>query len=580
MSFRSVRAKLFAGFGALLLFLVVVGVLGLTSLGQVRDRAQQAHESATAPLAELVTAGVAINENRALTAQHVLSDDPAEQRKLEQQIDANAKLTTGALDKVQATIVTDKGHQIMEALSTGLTGARAIRAKVLDLSRSGDKAGAERLNTTEAVPAFDRLNDRFDALLQSKLGVAAERNAAIASTYKSSRLITIVLLVAALLIGAIIAFVLSRSISRGVNQALIAAEGISEGDVDQTIEVRSKDEIGAMAAAFTRMIAYLREMADSAGRVAGGDLTAEVTPKSDRDALGVALQQMTASLRDTVGQVQSTTTALSAASQQMASSSEETGRAVGEIANAVGEVAQGAERQVRMVDATRESAEESARAADAAKTAADEGVQAAERATVAMSSVRDSSTQAAEAIRSLSVKSEEIGGIVQTIGGIAEQTNLLALNAAIEAARAGDQGRGFAVVAEEVRKLAEESSSAAATISALIGQIQSETTRAVEVVTAGAERSQEGEQIVQEARAAFAQIASGVREVTLRIEEISTSANEVASVAEQSSASTEEVSASTEQTSASAQQIAASAQELARTAEELELLVGRFRLPA
>ena len=78
----------------------------------------------------------------------------------------------------------------------------------------------------------------------------------------------------------------------------------------------------------------------------------------------------------------------------------------------------------------------------------------------------ESSAQVSEGIQALSVKSERIGGIVGTITGIAEQTNLLALNAAIEAARAGEQGRGFAVVAEEVRKLAEESQSAAAEISA------------------------------------------------------------------------------------------------------------------
>ena len=81
-----------------------------------------------------------------------------------------------------------------------------------------------------------------------------------------------------------------------------------------------------------------------------------------------------------------------------------------------------------------------------------------------MNLVRESSGQVSDAIGALAAKSEQIGGIVETITGIADQTNLLALNAAIEAARAGEQGRGFAVVAEEVRKLAEESQQAAATI--------------------------------------------------------------------------------------------------------------------
>ena len=107
------------------------------------------------------------------------------------------------------------------------------------------------------------------------------------------------------------------------------------------------------------------------------------------------------------------------------------------------------------------------------------------------------------AIQALSARSEKIGGIVDTITGIAEQTNLLALNAAIEAARAGEQGRGFAVVAEEVRKLAEESQSAAAQIAGLIGEIQTETGRVVEVVADGAERTEDGVDTVQRTREAF-----------------------------------------------------------------------------
>jgi methyl-accepting chemotaxis protein len=233
-----------------------------------------------------------------------------------------------------------------------------------------------------------------------------------------------------------------------------------------------------------------------------------------------------------------------------------------------------------MVESAREAAEETNRAADTARTLADEGASASQRAGVAMEHVREASGEATLAIRSLAAKSDEIGSIVATITGIAEQTNLLALNAAIEAARAGDSGRGFAVVAEEVRKLAEESQRAAASIGGLIDEIQHDTTAAVTVVEDGAARSAEGADVVEESRAAFERIGEAVRDVSARIADIAQATTEVAAVAEQSSASTEQVSASTQQTSASTQQIAASAQELARTAEELEGLVGRFTLTA
>jgi methyl-accepting chemotaxis protein len=209
-----------------------------------------------------------------------------------------------------------------------------------------------------------------------------------------------------------------------------------------------------------------------------------------------------------------------------------------------------------------------------------------------MEAVRDSSNAVTAAIQALGAKSEQIGGIVATITGIAEQTNLLALNAAIEAARAGEQGRGFAVVAEEVRKLAEESQTAAASISGLIGEIQGETQRAVAVVEDGAKRTEDGVAVVDETKDAFAQISASVGDVTTRVEEIAhtieamASSSEqiqaeisaVAAVAESSSAATQQVSASTQETSASTDQIHLSARKLAETADELEQVVTRFTL--
>jgi methyl-accepting chemotaxis protein len=211
-----------------------------------------------------------------------------------------------------------------------------------------------------------------------------------------------------------------------------------------------------------------------------------------------------------------------------------------------------------------------------------------------MRAVQASSTEISQTIEELGGMSNQIGGIVDTITAITEQTNLLALNAAIEAARAGEQGRGFAVVAEEVRKLAEESQKAAASIGALISQIQTGTTRAVEVVTDGSQRAEQGVETVERARDAFMRIDAGVENISDRVERISVSVAQIAeagqrvqqsidqvlAVAEQSSASAEQVSATTEQTSASTQEIAASAGDLHRTAEQLQTLVSQFTLGA
>ncbi|HEY6762633.1 MAG TPA: methyl-accepting chemotaxis protein [Baekduia sp.] len=378
---------------------------------------------------------------------------------------------------------------------------------------------------------------------------------------------------------------LDRSAVAGLKDGVRA---LARGDLSVTahadverVPVRGSDEVAQASRTLNELIDHTMESVDAYNQ--------------SRGQLGELIRQVA----DSAG-------AVSTSSREMASTSDEAGRAVGEIAVAVGDVAQGAERQVRAVEAVRQAtgelaetttrsagdAQETKDAATRARTLADEGAAAVAEATSAMRAMADASDEAREAIGALDAKSERIAGIVSTIGGIAEQTNLLALNAAIEAARAGEQGRGFAVVAEEVRKLAEESQGAAASIKGLIAEIQAETRRTVGVVESGAERSAQSAETVERARETFGELSDGIGQMADRVTDIadavktisetarrmSDDVGEVAAVAEQTSASSEEVSASTEQTSASTQQIAASARQLARTATDLEELVARFTL--
>jgi methyl-accepting chemotaxis protein len=488
-----------------------------------------------------------------------------------------------------------------------VTRIQTERERALALVQVGRPLPAQAQKIIEGVEALiEQADEANDALVTAEQKVTDGIAADAAATAAHGKRLVIVMLALAALLGALVSFAMARPLVGAARRLLTAARGIAAGDLDQDVDVAAAGELGATAAAFGDMVAYLREVEQATGRIADGDLTTELTPTSERDALGHALQRMTRSLREMIGEIVATATTVSDSSDSVTSTSNESGRAVAEIAGAMTDITSGAEAQLRMVaDATRSAAEmaqavdasadaarESADAASAARELAREGVEAVLEASTAMVAVRESSRAASEAMSGLEGKSSQIGSIVQRITEIAEQTNLLALNAAIEAARAGEQGKGFAVVAEEVRGLAEYAGGAARASEGLIGEIQSETVAVVQIVSDGVARTEEGTGTVQRTRDAFERIDAAIERMHAQIGEVADTArdvaagtetlqgdlNEVAGVAERSTAASQQVSAAAQQTTASASEITGSVERLHGTAGELQRLVARFRL--
>ena len=605
LSNLSIRGKLLAGFGAVLALTVVLGVVMLSQIGAVNNGANLIGTNSLPSVQQIDQAALDASSARAMLGESIIQTDAA---------------------KVTADLVVLKSYLAQTSKLLSTYGPLASGGQDTVLWHTAQSQWAAYLTATAQGPALSENHSsaaaplqvalvnntaaKFATVKQTMVAWAKVNNAAAASTvtsnastYSSARVIGIILLVIAVVLGLAIALLVSRSIKRRVDVILGTLTSLRENCMSSMHEGMVALAAGNLTKRFKAVTPTIHDSSsDELGRVA-----CNVNSVRERIAEAIEAYNTTADgLAAMIGKVAQTAGDVGDSSIQMASTSEEAGRATGEIAHAVSDVAEGAERQVRMIEGARLAAEEVGRAVEesaenarqTAAVAADtrqiaqDGVGAAEQANAAMESVRDSSVAVSDAIGELAAKSEQIGAIVQTMTRIAEQTNLLALNAAIEAARAGDQGRGFAVVAEEVRKLAEDSQHAAQEISVLIGAIQSETGRAVTVVQDGAQRTQEGAAVVDQTREAFVKIGDAVDDMTARVEQIAAVATEIsasaqrmqehigeaAAVAEQSSASTEEVSASTQETSASTEQIAATAQALSSNAEALNALVASFTL--
>ncbi len=423
--------------------------------------------------------------------------------------------------------------------------------------------------------------------------------------------------ITALLIVLLFIVVTRIVIIRPLASMVKTSEALAEGDVDQKVEVKSSDEIGALAAAHSRVINYMKEMAGATERIASGDLSVEVTPRSDRDVLAKSFARMIENQRNLIGKVKSAALGVAQASKQLSRASEQTAQATQQIASTIQQVAKGASEQTISLQETTRNVEQLSKAIDQIATGAheqsgslEEAIQVVGQVSTAINQVSTNSRIGAEAwgstatsaekgarmthetvegmekirkaveivsvkVTDLGERSNEIGKIVATIDDIAAQTNLLALNAAIEAARAGEQGRGFAVVADEVRKLAERSSVATKEIANLVGGIQSGVREAVSAMGQGTTEIESGYRLATDAGEALDDILARAKDVGKQVDEISSAAQELNSlsinmvkVIERINRIVEENVSATEHMTTNSIQVSRSIQDLSGVAEE------------
>ncbi|MBE9537395.1 MAG: methyl-accepting chemotaxis protein [Proteobacteria bacterium] len=525
--------KIMSGFMVMALLLIIVAATALLAIKDMDEAADEIKFSADYDDAIMSTIITVVKKQDAMTDYSLTqeADVLKEVDALSKEFAKNIKrLKTFAKTKEELAAITKlkKAHASFDAVGKAMGSAflSGNRNEGMALMESFDAVVSEQEKLMEYI---EKVAMTLSSGNTRMAGEAVSR----------ANFLLMAISAASVLIALFMGITLARSISKPATALAKAADLMANGDLTQTVDVFSSDEVGDAGRSFNAMAMNIKEIITK---------------------LNVTIDHM------------------ASASEQIAASSEE--------------MAQGAERQTHQSDQVAAAVEEmSATVLEVAKNSNDASQAAYKAAEVAqsggdivtqtidgMNSISASVQQSARTIEALGRSSDEIGEIIAVIDDIADQTNLLALNAAIEAARAGEQGRGFAVVADEVRKLAERTTKATKEIASMIKTIQVDTSGAVESMAAGTEEVQRGVGYANEAGSSLNQIVEVVGSVNDMIQQIATAAEEQSAASEEISVNVEEVAAISKSTASGLKETKVATQEISKLAVDIQQMVSSFKV--
>ena len=521
----TIKLKLALAFGAVISLAVMMAVLGISNLATLRTIMD---ELLAGPVQRVELTGDLHAELLGIVRAEknlLLADTPQQRQEYEQQVMHGRQMVATLRDKSEALAGTD-GKQLLALFTDTWQQYTADQDKVLALVAT-DPAQARTLSLGPERQLLHTLEGHLIDSIKLDQQRKNDAQSAAGEHYETARFELISVVIAALLIAVGTAAWISLSISRRLASCVGLAGAVAEGDLSQNVTVSSNDEIKDVVEALNRMTTNLRASARVAEQIAAGDLMVESKRRSDKDVLGIALEQMLTKLRAVVADAASAADNVSSGSQQLSASAEELSQGATEQASSGEEASASMEQMAANIKQnadnagqTEKIARQSAKDAEASGTAVD---------------------QAVTAMRTIAEK-------ITIVQEIARQTDLLALNAAVEAARAGEHGRGFAVVASEVRKLAERSQAAATEI----GAVSSQTVQAAQ---------QAGEMLgrlvpdIKKTAELVAEISAACREQDVGADQINQAIQQLDKVTQQNASASEEMSATSEELAAQAEQL-------------------------
>jgi methyl-accepting chemotaxis protein len=479
--------RLTLGFAIVLALMAALAFVGINGMSGVQGRLDEIVKDNMAKIKLNSEMSEAIHVVVRITRTMILLSDPAainaEHKKLEQ-VRNKYNEAWDALDKTAAS---EKGKAARAKIKAAAAESRALNDKVMDLSLANKDPEATKLLLEEAAPAAQKWQDAIDENIALQEGNTKADYEEAQRSYEAAFRLIVSLAAAAIALGSLLAWILTRSITGPVIEALSVANRLSDGDLTVRIDASSKDETGQMLQAMQNMITKLSQVVTDVN--------------SGAQSLASASEEVSA-----------TAQALSQAASEQAAGVEETSASLEQMTSSIAQNTENAKVTEGM-------------ASKAAQDAADGG----------------------ESVDATVAAMKQIAKKIGIIDDIAAQTNLLALNAAIEAARAGEHGKGFAVVAAEVRKLAERSQVAAQEIGEVATNSVELAEKAGKLLAQMVPSIRKTADLVQEISAASSEQSSGVGQINSAVGQLNQTTQQNASSSEELAATSEEMSSQAEQ---------------------------------
>lgn len=437
----------------------------------------------------------------------------------------------------QAVVDAERSLELAQAEVAKLAvDSDAIKNAVLSIRTQLTRLKDTQL-TTES--SHNQLEQQLDQLLAQSDLLSQDQTQRRDREADQARIQTLGIAAAAVLFGALAAWVIAGQIVHPLRKALMVANRIAEGDLSNEVQSQRRDELGQLQR---------------------------------------SMSQMTLNLRGLVGNISDNARQIASAAEELSAVTEQTRAGVNNQRDETEQVATAMNQMLATAQEVARHAEQASIAAGQANQQAELGDQVVTDAVAQIEHLAHEMARSSEAMLGLQRESQKIGSVLDVIKSVSQQTNLLALNAAIEAARAGEAGQGFAVVADEVRSLARRTQQSAEEIEELIGGLHRGTQQAADIMDYSRTLTDNSVGLTRNAGDALTEIARTVAIIQEMNPQIAAAAEEQSAVAEEINRSVLKVRDASEQTAAASEQTAAASIELARLGTDLQQCVGRFKI--